>query len=263
MAIRLDFIITADESGALPPFTGEYVRSWFLSTVKIHNAELFRFLHDCSGPKPYAIRPLRPIRKGMSVIGGYWRVYEGDKLTFSISVLRDDIKNNVLEAISDNENVKFGTILCQLNQIKEHELRYDEPLEKLGHRIGLIFRTPTFFNIRGRAFPFLYPDPIRVLSNLSTIWNAFAPRELKIDQRQFIAWVSKSIMVKSHRLFTREVEIKNIKLTGFKGRVEWIIIDNAMEGIVTNLLKYAEFSNVGEKRTYGLGVVNYYQLDKT
>ncbi|MHA1589180.1 MAG: CRISPR-associated endoribonuclease Cas6 [Candidatus Njordarchaeales archaeon] len=256
MPLRIDFFLTAETDSALPPFTGEYVREWFIQLIKHADLRLFTNLFFISNPRPYAIRPLRPLREKMRIINGHWIIWEGDKLSFSISVLRDDVNDNIIEIMRNVQLINFDTLDCRVDNIKIISIKYERIPSEISRRIYLIFRTPTLFNIRGRVFPFLYPDPIRVISNLSRIWNSFVPPYLRINREYIINWASRSISVKSYKLMTREVKIKGVKLTGFKGRVEWLVLNEEMMNDLARLIYFAEFSNVGEKRTYGLGVLS-------
>jgi len=259
---RFDFIVLAYNRATLPPFTGELVRGWFLSTIHKHDIDLFNLLHSDSGPRPYAIRILRPIGKRMKVSKNRWIVNEGDRLTFSVSILKDEIETPIFEILVSIEKIRFGTLICYLDHIEVSKLSFSDNPEEISSRIGLVFRTPTFFNIKGRSFPYLFPDPIRIFSNLSTLWNAFAPETERIATESLLDWVSRNIMIKSYKLITREARIEKTKLTGFKGRAELIFLNDEKTKTAIKLLRFAEFSNVGEKRTYGFGVVNFIPLER-
>lgn len=261
MPFRIDFFVVTIDQGALLPFTGVYVREFFLKTIKHFNSELFTLLHSSLKPKPYAVRPLRSIENEMRTVGGYWVVSEGDRLTFSISILWDDVEEELLDIFERVDVVRFGAIDCEIYRKEVIEFRFDEPFSALSNHIYLIFHTPTFFNIHGRKLPFLYPDPIRVLSNLSTIWNAFTSKNREININKLLDWAKENVMIKNYELMTRELQIEEIKLTGFEGRIKWIILNEKMLDIVDKLLRFAELSNVGEKRTYGLGVTSYHSLN--
>jgi len=263
MPLKIDFRLIASKSGRIAPFTGGYVRGWFLSNVKQKSQELFTYLHEGKEIRPYAVSPLRPIGKRMKIVDGKWSVEEGDELTFGISILKEDIEEKVFQIILDVDKFSFGNISCELDHIIARKHDYEELGSRtVGLRIGITFRTPTLFNIRGREFAYLYPDPIRVIGNLLNIWNKFSPRDLKMQSDEIIDWVSRSIKTKSYKLLTREVTIEGAKITGFKGKVEWIILNDQELVNISALMSLAEFSNIGSKRTYGLGVVKVTDLLK-
>ena len=62
--------------------------------------------------------------------------------------------------------------------------------------------------------------------------------------------------VREYKIVTKEVDIgKAEKIVGFKGHVGFLIKDEKYKGWLYVLSRFAEFSNVGVKRTRGLGVV--------
>ncbi|MHA1609198.1 MAG: CRISPR-associated endoribonuclease Cas6 [Candidatus Njordarchaeales archaeon] len=266
MPLSIEFRLVASKSGFIAPFTGGYVRGWFLVNIKQRSEELFKYLHEKQGMRPYAVKPLRPIGKKMRVLNRGWRIENGDRLTFGVSILKESIEDVIFEILVNTENFSFSNIECELDHIIVKKHSYSELLSKAyGARIGLSFRTPTLFDIRGREFPYLFPDPMRIVGNLLNIWNKFAPTEYTMPTDSIIDWASRAIKTKSYKLETREVIIENnAKITGFKGRVEWVILEGEREGItyLSPLLALAEFSNVGSKRTYGLGVVSITDLTK-
>lgn len=259
MPIQAKFHLVAVKEGFISPFTGGYVRGFFLNRVREKSPELGRYLHDAKTVKPYAVKPLRPVDKKMQVIKNGWRIEEGDNIVFELSVLDESIENEVMNILINNKEYSFGKIGFELDRIEIMRKSYNElASELLKARIGLTFHTPTLFNIRGRKITYLFPDPVRVIGNLLTIWNKFAPEKIRMLTDRLVEWVSDAVEVKSYELRTREVTIENVKVTGFKGRVEWVVLEGERELLtyISPLLKLSEFSNVGEKRTYGLGVVS-------
>jgi len=263
MPICIDFLITSVNDGYISPFTGGYVRGFFLNAVYGVSQDLANKLHDKKGIKPYSIKPLRPIGKKMNVVKGGWKIEKKDEMTFSISFLQDGLEAIILDALLNTEKITFSNIKFNLEKITVKRESYKDLASKvLGPRIGLEFKTPTFFKDPKLRFPYLFPEPKKIVSNLIKIWNAFAPPELRMPSEKVIEWSETAIETRSFELKTREAIIENVRIPGFKGRVEWIIIEGE-RGILTYLsplLLLSEFSNVGQKRTYGLGVVKITDL---
>lgn len=259
MPMNMKFYLIAKENGFISPFTGGYVRGFFLNTVRKELPELSEYLHDAKTVKPYAVKPLRPMKKKMEIVNKGWKIKEGDEVIFDLSILDESIEDDVMQLFIGINTYSFGQVKFEFNKMEITKKPYKDLAKELfSSRIGITFHTPTLFNIKGRKITYLFPDPIRIIGNLLTIWNKFAPQKLKIPSNIVIEWVSDAIETKSYELKTREVAIERIKITGFKGRVEWIILEDEKELLtyISPLLKLSEFSNVGEKRTYGLGTVS-------
>jgi len=92
---------------------------------------------------------------------------------------------------------------------------------------------------------------------LINIWNTYAEEEEKVDSRFFLDWISERVYVRYYSLKTREVKIKDGKIVGFKGKVAYVVMDPEFEEAeyMLGLLRLGLISNVGQKRTYGLGVI--------
>lgn len=208
MPLSIEFRLVASKSGFIAPFTGGYVRGWFLTNIKRRSEDLFRYLHEKQGIRPYAVKPLRPIGKKMKVLNKGWKIDEEDKLTFGVSILKGSIEDAIFSILMHTEEFSFGNIKCELDQIIAKRHSYSELMSKnYGPRIGLSFRTPTLFDIRGREFAYLFPDPMRIVGNLLNIWNKFAPGHLIMPIDPIIDWASRAIKTKSFKLETREVKI--------------------------------------------------------
>jgi len=263
MPIQAKFHLIAQQDGFIAPFTGGYVRGFLLNKTKEKLPELSKYLHDARTVKPYAVKPLRPIKKKMQIINKGWKINNDDEVVFGLSILDERIENDVMHILMNIDDWKFGEIEFDLDKIEIEKKSYNDLAgELLNARMGITFHTPTLFNIKGKKVTYLFPDPIRIISNLLTIWNKFAPEKIRLPAYRIIEWVSDAIETKSYELKTREVTIEKIKVTGFKGRVEWVVLEGEKELLtyISPLLKLSEFSNIGEKRTYGLGVVSVKNL---
>jgi len=73
-------------------------------------------------------------------------------------------------------------------------------------------------------------------------------------------WAKENVYAKAYKLVTREIVIKGMKLTGFKGRIEYIFLDKSMLEIISKFFALGKTINVGIKRTFGMGVFDYVNL---
>ena len=257
MPLLIEFKLKAMNDGYLAPFTGGYVRGFFLESVRKLYPGLAAELHESRGIKPYAIRPLRPINKRMNVTKGGWKIDKGDKLIFNISILSNAIESEILKAILDVSNIAFKRIKFDVDEISVKKETFSElSAKKFEGEIKLRFVTPTCFKDPNQSFPYIFPRPDKLLLNLLKIWNTYAPIEYKLEKDVIMDAALNSIIVREYELKTREVNIDvGAKIVGFKGQCTWIIIDDEAGGVISPLLALSKYSNVGYGRTYGLGVI--------
>jgi len=263
MPTYIDFFLKVRKSGFISPFTGGYVRGFFLDTINRTYPELANKLHSSKGIKPYSVRPLRPIGKKMQVIKGGWKLEKDDQVTFGVALIKEGLEKVVLDSLLDTDRFTFGNITCELEKITVKKNDFKDFASKVfGPRIGIEFKTPTILKSPGFKHPYLFPEPKKIVSNLVKIWNSFTPSDLKMPTERIIEWAEAGIITRSYELMTREVIIENVRIPGFKGRVEWVIAE-AEKGLLTYLtplLLLSEYSNIGQKRTYGLGVAKVTDL---
>ena len=258
LPVILRFEVIPLSRGSIPVFTGFYVRGFFYSVLNSVDKDLAFRIHEFRGVKPFAITPIRPINKPMEVVNGVWLVESDVKAVFEIKFLRDDLANIFMQGVFGLDDVKIGDCSFAINSVNVRKEDFKDLLNKnFSGRIGLEFHTPTYFSIRGRPFPYLFPDIRKLTVNLLNIWNSYAPEELRFDSDAALKAVEASTYVRSHQIKTREIRFEDVKLAGFLGKVEIVYSKTNKEGAkyLTPLLHMAEYSNVGEKRTYGFGVV--------
>ncbi|MEQ9715157.1 MAG: CRISPR system precrRNA processing endoribonuclease RAMP protein Cas6 [Candidatus Asgardarchaeum sp.] len=260
--IKAIFEVMALSDGVIPAFTGHIVQGFFLGRLKRVSSELSKKLHDEQMIKPYAIFPLAPERKKRLVKAGMWRVRKGDICFFGYSILDPLLEEKIFsELVSESvgkinlANLTFAVTKINLkkknfDQLLKEEAGYDEPPSKF----SFIFHTPVQFKEKNKKYPIMLPIPELLFSNLARIWNTYS--DVKVDLAEFKNWVSQNVFVRELKVVTREIDIgKAEKIVGFKGRVSFIA--KSSDGYIrwlAVLTRFAEFSNVGNKRTRGLGV---------
>ena len=125
---------------------------------------------------------------------------------------------------------------------------------KLSNHLYLSFKTPVQFKSKQSSKPFVFPLPEYIFSSLGRIWNTFS--EIKVDLDELISWVRTHVYVRAYTLKTREINIGKTALqVGFRGNLLLIIDEGDFCEWVKALLLFSEYSNVGTKRSIGMGVV--------
>ena len=263
MPHKITVTVTSLEDGYIAPFTGGYIRGLFFTVLATFDEKLAKYVHDMKGIKPFAVEPLKPEGSKKKVEDGGWKIEKGKKYSFSFKLLHDETGKKFIEVLLNFDKLKIGKLQFALENISVTKTTYEELAKNvyLG-RIGLTFLTPTYFNIKGKKFPYVLPDIRRIAANLLNIWNRYTNPNLKFAEESAIKAIEESTFIRAHEIKTREVEIEGIKQAGFKGKVEIIIDKENPIGapFIVPLLHLAEYSNIGEKRTYGLGVVKTQKL---
>ena len=266
MPMLISLALVSLEEGKLPPFTGNLVRGWFLNSLREANSDLASKLHSALGPKPFSVKPLRPVGFKMNVKDGQWIIEPNRNYIFDIGIVDDEIIDDVFNVItkSAEKTVEFHKVPFKVDTITIKKKTYEELYSAdIGPRIGIEFITPTAFSQPFIEFDYLFPEPVRVFGNLLRIWNKYAPKEYQFNPEEVLENCKKLIKVRSYKLRTREVQIeKNIIKVGVQGRMEIIVYEEKLRKTVASLLSLSEFSNVGIKRTYGMGVVRYTDLSQ-
>ena len=247
------------------PFTGFYVRGLVYSVLRKFDAGLATKIHDSDEIKPFAISPLRPWGFKKKVVNDMWLIESDKEFVFDVKFVWDDLVEGFMSGLMELPEINIDDCLFEVKKIEFQRKGYEELSQMVYEgRIGLEFLTPTFFNIKGRSFPYLFPDLRRLVGNLLNIWNRYSPSNLKIDPDEAMEAVEDSAYIRSYELKTREIKFEDMKLAGFKGKIEIVYSRKNKVGAryLTPLLNFSQFSNVGEKRTYGFGVVSLTYLNK-
>ena len=108
------------------------------------------------------------------------------------------------------------------------------------------------------------PIPSLMFRNLARIWSAFS--NINLDVQNAVRWAENTIMVAGFPKGIKTVRVyehptTNKWIVGFMGAVRFAVREDAYNGryakTVAALLKMAEMTNVGVRRTAGLGVIKY------
>jgi len=190
-----------------------------------------------------------------------WKIERHRKYSFSISILlENELERRLFFEIpqyvtQNNIHLGIGEFITQGILINKKTFKFlIEDAIKLQNRLLLEFKTPTQFTKRGSNRPYLFPTPEYLLSNLARIWNTFS--EIKVDLDELILWVRAHVFVRAYKLKTQEVNIGKTALqVGFRGNLLLIIDEGDFCEWVKALLLFSEYSNVGTKRSIGMGVV--------
>lgn len=270
--LKVTFEIIALTDGYIPPFTGHIIQGFFLRTLQKINPELSKKLHDAQLIKPYAVMPLKPLNSKMKVKSNMWYIEKSKGYQFGFSIIDPElepviINNFISQAITE---IQLANLSFTITKIDLKRKTFDELLREgmnndpnNNGKLDFYFRTPVQFKQKDKKYPVILPIPKLVFSNLARIWNSYSP--LKVDFDELVNWVSQNLFVRELKIVSREVDIgKKEKIVGFKGRVSYITKSDKINNWVLILSKFSEFSNIGNKRTRGLGVTTFrYYTPKT
>lgn len=254
MPILMKVRVVSLKEQKIPPFTGEYIRGFFLNIIRKNLPHVN--LHDGEGPRPYAIKPLYPDGK-KRIIKGKWAIREGESLTFEIGIFDPRIEEELFRVFVTNipEQIVIENGVFGLGGIDVVVLSYKELLCEDGPTfLGIEFKTPSIFS--GDQGGYLFPDPVRLFGSIVNIWNTFSDAQ-KIDKKELLDWITKNVRVKHYKLYTREVSLKDFSVVGFKGRIAFLIRPHEEYiKIIRSLIRLSLISNIGKKRTFGFGVIS-------
>ena len=262
MMLKVVFDVVSLVTGYLPMFTGHLVQGLFLHTIEKEDPNLSKQLHDVNAIRPYAVIPLHPMGFKKRLKSGMWEIEAGKSYRFGFSILDERLEKTIMDILLSvvDGNLKLGVLDFHVHQINFNKLSMEELLReelKKKHDDNIIrfkFLTPAQFKEKAKNYPTILPVPRLVFTNLARIWNTFS--EVRVYLEDFKEWVEKNVYVREYKIVTKEVDIgKAEKIVGFKGHVGFLIKDEKYKGWLYVLSRFAEFSNVGVKRTRGLGVV--------
>jgi len=257
LPISLHVKVAALGSGGIKRFSGHLVRGGLLDFFNRVDPELASELHTPNQPRPYSVSPALPVGKGR-IYGDLFHVRKGDVFEFHLGFLIDEIGEKVLEHLSDFK-IKLGEVGFTPVELKFKRKEYEEFIKsaEIHDRFRMVFKTPTQLSVRSMNYPLLFPDPRYIYPSIARLWNTFAPEYVRVDVDELHGWVSGNVYVRNYRLNTVDVTMgKERKVVGFTGYADFY--EERTDGYapwITILSEYATFSNVGAKRTGGMGVV--------
>lgn len=250
--------VSALNSGGMNSFSGHLVRGWLLDFFSKVDPELAGALHTPDQLRPYSVSSAFPLGE-KRIHGDLLRVKAGDEFQFRLGFLVDEVGEELLRNLF-RFKAKLGEVEFSLVEVNLRRKSYEEFVKdvSVSDRFRVFFRTPTQLSVRGVDFPFLFPDPRYVYPSIARLWNAFAPEYVRVDVDELYRWVSDNVYVRSYALRTVNVTMgKERRVAGFTGYADFHM--KSTDGYapwVTILSEYATYSNIGVKRTGGMGVVD-------
>jgi CRISPR-associated endoribonuclease Cas6 len=248
----------AEKPLVLPFFTGYVARGLLLHMVRQIDPGVSGSLHELDMRKPYSVTPLRFNRSGRGEKG--YILDSRFPCHVDFRFLRDAYSELFLDFFKKQNSVLIFDTPFQIGSMnvdcKSYEALVNESYSV--SEFDLDFRTPTYFASMGDTYHWMFPDAMRVFSNLMRCWNMFSEyrRFGKDEYVRFRNWLAKNVGVSRYELRTSLVVMRSKKATGFRGWVTYVSKDKDSEWgrTLLSLARFAEFSNVGGNRTGGFGV---------
>ena len=262
-----------------------YACQWLMfNLIKQVNPELSSKLHGVKGIAPYSVTPLMRLNGGFV----FKRSSGGFRLWIRFVIFNNgdprwvECSRALLEAIPNNPDIIFGDCRLVLHEVEFKLVDLPKLWEESTpiYRFSMDFITPTRLAMTARemntligmntgkplwapARYILYPDPERILSQLTNLWLEFTGLK-PVNVEKYRVWLRLGgVVCSGFPSCIRTVTLRPYeKSIGFLGRANFVIpqdeLNNPLYARFTDtLLKMAELTNVGDERTAGLGVVRY------
>ena len=261
MPLKIDYYVRVTEGGSLKLFRGVIVKEWFLSLLKNISEHMYKRVIASRDMYAFSVRPIQLLSR-QEFSFNELKANVGDKLSFSVSILREDLEGILAEELMGVQEFNLGGLKGKREKVVIRRKLFKELMSfDLGARIGISFKTPTVLKSESNKHSCVFPEPIIIMSNLISMWNKFAPGDLIIPIEPTLARVRRMMKIKSYSLKTQEVLLGEEKVIGFSGKMELVIMNEGKSvSYVHPLLAFAEFSNIGVLNAYGLGVVEIVKL---
>lgn len=216
-------------------------------------------LHQLEEQKPFS---LSPFLDGYELRQGYSHVGSGKTATFRLSTFTDELLGAVIEGfftyMAEGAILNLSGRPVAISSISMSEAEDDccTSFYKLLSEadtetvVTLEFLTPTSF--KGDGIQTLFPEPRLVFSSLLRRWNAFSDAKLPEEYLELLP----SIKVSNYSLCTELIHFSRYKIIGFKGRVEYRLLEKSPQPFrqaMNALADFAFYCGVGAKTTMGMG----------
>ncbi len=258
LPVEVGLEMYGEKAVVLPFFTGYVARGLLLHLIKQVDPAASGLLHELDVSKPYSVTPLRFRSKGRTESGYILDPVFPCRVSFRF--LRDEYSTFLLSFFQKQNSVLVFDTIFHIASMSVKCKSYEE-LEKetvSGDWLKLEFRSPTYFASLGSGFHWMFPDAVKVFSNLMRCWNLFSDckRFSKEEYVEYKEWLNKNVGVSSYELWTRLAMMKTKKATGFEGWVRYELKDNENEWnkVTFMLARFAEYANVGGNKTGGFGL---------
>jgi len=264
--IEIGLEMYAEKPIILPFFTGHVSRGLLLHILRRVNPSLASSLHEADKPKPYAVTPLKFKAREKTEKG--YLLDPGFPCRVVFKFLRNEIAKSLLEYFYSNSNVLIYDVVFHVASLNVKNESYEDLWNSAKKPTGafrLIFLTPTYLATMGTDFHYLFPDHVRIFSNLMRLWNLFSDNKKfnMNDVPEYKEWLLKNMGVSRHKLATRMAYMRERKANGFVGWAEYEMkaLDKWSQ-VTLVFARFAEYSNIGGNRTGGFGVTLFVSKDK-
>lgn len=254
------FEMYAEREFSLPLFTGYISRGLLLHIFRRVNPAVAQRLHEPGEMKPYTVTPLWFKSKARSEKGYILDPAYPCRVGFRF--LRDEDARLVIDYFSSGTTVNIFDISFQVASLSVKtrdyvEMEGAEPLKAF----RLVFRSPTYLSSMGSSYRCLFPEPVRLFSNLLRIWSTYSTsrRFGREEHEVYKEWLSRHVGVAEYSLKTTLAYMRERKAMGFFGWANYEMdSEEEWNRVTVALAQLAEYSNVGGNRTGGFGVTRFF-----
>jgi CRISPR/Cas system endoribonuclease Cas6 (RAMP superfamily) len=260
-----------------------------------------RKLHEQKGHSPYSITPLmllggnpvmRYLDRGSSVQVTINVMVEGTRSSQKTNITREpaakgsDLAKALTKIFERLDEVVMNEVRFIIDNLEVESIPFslfwNSSKEVL--KFSCSFVTPTRFSMPLRSISgnvdgsvkqmvlaptryVLYPDAERMLASLAGLWAAFAS-DSPINIDEYRNWLKAGgVVCSGYPKGIRTVSLRpNGSSVGFLGQVRFTIPDDELyfsqyARFTEALLRMGQYTNVGDERTAGLGVIQYRRYD--
>jgi CRISPR-associated endoribonuclease Cas6 len=260
MPVEMRVEMYPEKDLVLPRFTGYVSRGLLLHMLKRVDPKLAQTLHEPEKMKPYSVTRLIFRSKARAPEG--YILDSSYPLRVAFRFLDDAYARSLFGYFTEMTNVSIFDTTCRIASISIHSKDYKELEAEVQSLKGfsLVFESPTYLSSMGAPYHCLFPEPVRLLSNLMRLWSCFSTsrRFTKEEHGAYKDWLNKHVGVAEYELRTVLALMRKKKASGFLGWVAYEMDTDGDWNRVTSILaRFAEFSNVGGNRTGGFGETRF------
>jgi len=263
MPVEMTVEMYGEKDVALPRFTGYVSRGLLLHMLHQVDPKASQMLHEPERVKPYSVTRL--------VFGSKGRTPEGYVLDsmrpcrVGFRFLDDAYARGLFDYFTKMSSAMIFDTPFRIASITVNSKDYKE-LESEASPLKafrLVFETPTYLSSIGSPYHCLFPEPVRLFSNLLRLWSCFSTsrRFGKEEHRAYKERLGKHVGVAEYELRTVLAQMRGKKATGFVGWVEYEVdVGDEWNMVTAMLAKFAQYSNVGGNRTGGFGETRFHPM---
>jgi len=246
---------------ALPRFTGYVSRGLLLHMLKRVDPGAAQRLHEPQRMKPYSVTRLMFKSKARAPEG--YIVDSTYPCRVAFRFLDDVYARALFSYFTEMTEVTILDAACRIASIAIQSKDYKE-LEAEARSLKaftLVFESPTYLSSMGAPYHCLFPEPVKLFSNLMRLWSCFSTskRYTKEEHATYKEWLGRHMGVAEYELKTVLAEMRKKKAPGFLGWVTYELdADDDWNRVTAILARFAEYSNVGGNRTGGFGETRFH-----